>query len=84
MNEEINTQPEAEQTVPETAPVESLNLNDLVAMKSLIDVVTPRGAFRAEEMTGVGRLYDKLTAFLAEAQRQAQAQAQPTEQPQGN
>jgi hypothetical protein len=82
MTEEINTQPEA--TPTETAPVESLNLNDLVAMKSLIDVVTPRGAFRAEEMSGVGRLYDKLTAFLAEAQRQAQAQAQPAEQPQGN
>ena len=81
MSEELNTQPEAVQPGAESAPVESLNLNDLVAMKSLIDIVTPRGAFRAEEMSGVGRLYDKLSAFLAEAQRQAQAQA---EQPQGN
>lgn len=78
MSEEVETQ----QPAAESAPVESLNLNDLVAMKSLIDIVTPRGAFRAEEMSGVGRLYDKLSAFLAEAQRQAQAQ-QP-EQPQGN
>jgi hypothetical protein len=82
MSDEIENQPGAEQSGAETASVENLTLNDLIAMKSLIDIVTPRGAFRAEEMSGVGRLYDKLSGFLAEAQRQANAQQ--SEQPQGN
>jgi hypothetical protein len=48
-----------------------LNLNDLAAMRSLIDVVTQRGVFKANELSAVGVLYDKINAFL-EASQQAQ------------
>lgn len=56
-----------------------LNLNDLLAMKNLIDVVTQRSAFKANELSSVGVLYDKLSAFL-EASQKAQEQAQPAEE----
>lgn len=41
-----------------------ITINDLALAKSLISVACDRGAFRAEEMTTVGTLYDKLTGFL--------------------
>lgn len=36
------------------------NQNDLINMMSVLEVCTTRGAFKAEELTGVGQLYDKL------------------------
>lgn len=64
---ETQAQPEAAQA--QTAP--DLNLNDLLAMRNLIDVVTTRGAFKANELTSVGVLFDKLNAFLEAAQKQS-------------
>jgi hypothetical protein len=46
-------------------PVEILNVQDLVDIANLIDVVTQRGAFRADELSAAGALYDKLKTFLA-------------------
>ena len=45
-------------------PEEMLNLNDLVDIANLIEVVTQRGAFRANELTAAGAIYDKLKGFL--------------------
>lgn len=56
-----------------------LNLNDLIAMRNLIDVVTQRGVFKANELSSVGVLYDKLNSFL-EASQKTQEEQQP---PQG-
>lgn len=64
-----------EQAAPE-APKPELNLNDLSSMRSLIDIVTQRGAFKANELSSVGILYDKINAFLEAAQAAATA-AQP-------
>jgi NAD(P)H-dependent FMN reductase len=64
------TTPTAENT---TASPE-LNINDLAAMKSIIDVASSRGAFKPNEMVPVGTVYAKLEAFLAAAQA-AQAAA---------
>lgn len=41
-----------------------ITISDLAIAKNLISVACERGAFRAEEMTTVGDLYDKLTRFL--------------------
>ena len=60
--QETVTQPETAST-PGQATAE-LNLNDLAALKSIIDVATQRGAFRANELEAVGKLYNKLTSFL--------------------
>jgi hypothetical protein len=45
-------------------------------MRSLIDVVTQRGAFKATELSGVGTLFDKLNRFLEAAQQQAPAKGE--------
>ena len=41
-----------------------LNINDLNAMKVIIDIASSRGAFKPNEMMAVGQTYNKLTAFL--------------------
>lgn len=41
-----------------------LNVSDLAALKSIIDVATQRGAFRAAELEAVGKTYNKLSVFL--------------------
>ena len=48
---------------PEQAPAD-LNVSDLSAIKSIIDVATQRGAFRAAELEAVGQVYNKLSLFL--------------------
>lgn len=61
-----------ENELPETAqqeqPVEQaavdLNLNDLAALRSVLDVACQRGAFKANELEAVGKVYNKLNAFL--------------------
>jgi len=41
-----------------------LNLNDLSALRSILGVASSRGAFKAAEMEAVGKVYNKLSAFL--------------------
>lgn len=56
-----------EETQPEV-PVEQqgpdLTVQDLQALKSIIDVASQRGAFRPNEMMTVGQTYAKLEQFL--------------------
>jgi len=70
--------PQAEQ--PQGA---SLSLQDLVLMMNLIRATSERGAIRAEEMTEVGAVYNKLVQFLTESgaiqPAPAPAPAEPTE-----
>jgi hypothetical protein len=60
--------------VSQTQPTEEtqLTLNDLAAMKSIIDVASSRGAFKPAEMTIVGQTYNKLMAFLEGAKPQGE------------
>ena len=41
-----------------------LTVQDLQALKSIIDVASQRGAFKPNEMMTVGQTYSKLEAFL--------------------
>ena len=59
---------ENETEVTQESPKPELNLNDLAAIRSLIEVVTQRGAFKANELSSVGVLFDKINAFLEAAQ----------------
>lgn len=72
-------------SVQETAQVEEaqaagqeaaaeLNINDLNAMKVIIDIASSRGAFKPNEMAVVGQTYNKLTTFLDQVAKQAEAQ----------
>ena len=81
MTDKVET-PQEEQT--QAGPQEGgpdLNIQDLSAMKSIIDVASSRGAFKPAEMQMVGQTYNKLSAFLDAVAKQAEAQKAP---PQGN
>ena len=67
-------QPQQEQAQPtpqDAGP--DLNIQDLSAMKSIIDVASSRGAFKPAEMQMVGQTYNKLSAFLDAVAKQAEA-----------
>lgn len=88
--ENLNTVPEAPATPVEPTPTANteaqqpvegeeqkpadLNISDLVALKSIIDVATQRGAFKAAEMEAVGKTYNKLNAFLETVTKQKEGE----------
>jgi hypothetical protein len=41
-----------------------LNISDLVALKSIVEVASQRGAFKASELEAVGKTFNKLNTFL--------------------
>lgn len=58
-----------------------LQIADLLLCAQTIQVASTRGAFKPEEFTQVGGLYERLVAFLNESgalQRPADASAAPT------
>lgn len=65
-------EPQVEET--QTQESADLNINDLNAMKVIIDIASSRGAFKPNEMIAVGQTYNKLTAFLDQVAKQAEAQ----------
>jgi len=52
----------------------NINIDDLNEIRNIIDLATTRGAFQASELSRVGNIYDRLTAFLEAIMAQAQAQ----------
>jgi len=50
-----------------TKTVPDLSLNDLAAVRSIIEVAVSRGAFKAAELEPVGKAFNKLNAFLESA-----------------
>lgn len=70
MSEEIDNIEQSTESSQET--VNELNLNDLNAMKIIIDIASSRGAFKPNEMSVVGQTYNKLTAFLDQVAKQAE------------
>jgi len=75
MSDEANTQAETSPVdEAQTSPGAELTVQDLQAIKTIIDVSSQRGAFKPNEMMTVGQVYNKLEAFLnavAEQQKDA-------------
>lgn len=68
-----DTQPAETTAAPAQAQGPDLTVQDLTALKNIIDVASQRGAFKPSEMVTVGQTYTKLEQFLAAvAQQQAQ------------
>ena len=65
----------------EQAP--NLSLQDLLLVAQIIQVATQRGTFKAEELSNIGGLYDRLIAFLNATGAIKTAEA-PAETPEGN
>ena len=64
-NEEATLPTENQQTnTPQPEAGADLNISDLNALKSIIDVATQRGAFTAAELEAVGKVYNRLSGFL--------------------
>jgi hypothetical protein len=58
---------------PEAAPAEAgapqlqLQLKDIVVAAQALQLAAQRGAFRAEEFTEIGGMYDRIFAFLKDS-----------------
>ena len=80
---EVEEQVAPESTAEEGQQVpESIGLNDLQLLAQIVDLATQRGAFRGNELSQVGGVYDKLSNFLGYvAEQQAQAQEADDEAP---
>ena len=77
---------ENQQPTAEPAPAQDngdLTINDLNAMKQIIDVASSRGAFKPAEMVAVGQTYNKLATFLENVAKQSQQTAPATAPAQG-
>ena len=72
-------QDQTQQPAPEAV---QLKLADLVLTAQLIQICSTRGAFKPEEFTQVGGLYERLVQFLQASGAIAPAE-QPAEQPAG-
>ena len=60
----------------------ALSIGDLKNLSTILDVASTRGAFKANEMAGVGFLYNKLQAFLAKvAPQEEKAEDKKAEAP---
>lgn len=69
---------EAQQTQPEAQAEQAsvdLTVQDLAGLRSIIEVASQRGAFKAQELEAVGKLFNKLSAFLDAVAKQQPPQA---------
>lgn len=91
VNEEVaSAETEAPAEAQGSDVPESIGLQDLQLLAQIVDLASQRGAFRGNELTQVGTVFDKLTTFLnfvAEqnaANEEAEAKAEePAEAPEG-
>lgn len=78
MSEAVDQAQEAQaegQAVPE-----SISLNDLQVLLSVVDLASKRGAFQGSELSQVGAIFDKLNTFLTYVAEQQSAAAEEEEE----
>lgn len=51
---------------------EDLNINDLNALRQIIEITNSRGSYKASEMEAVGKVYNKLSRFLDQSSAKGQ------------
>jgi len=74
MSEEQKVETPQTQTTAPTEPAAGpdLNINDLMAVRSIVEVASQRGAFKASELESVGKIYNKLNSFLEQVTKKDQ------------
>ena len=75
IQEQVAQEEQIESPVEGTAP-DGISLNELQLLANIVDLATQRGAFRGNELSQVGGIYDKLTSFLTAVQEQQDANAE--------
>lgn len=63
-----------------TPQAPSFSLQDLENAVKVIDAACTRGAFRGEEMSGVGAVRDKLVSFIVASQPKAEGEEATAEE----
>lgn len=56
-----------------------LTVADMASIKGIIEAACTRGAFRAAEMSSIGEIYNKVSAFVDQAVTQLQQAEAPTQ-----
>jgi hypothetical protein len=81
MTDSVQTEnPTNEQPAAPAQPASNeLTINDLNAMKTIIDIASSRGAFKPNEMMAVGQTYTKLESFLDSVAKQSAAAQTPAQ-----
>ena len=69
MNEKVEADDENGNTLAD------LSIKDLMALRSIIDLASQRGAFKPTEMVTIGQSYGKLNDFLETVIAQQRAKA---------
>lgn len=69
---EVVDQPTEEGIAPQQDP--SLSLEELATLLQIVDLAVSRGAFRGNEVSKVGAVFDKLNNFLGAVQAAQQAE----------
>lgn len=62
--EEVSQEQNLQGAPTEENKAPELNLNDLAALRSIIEIASSRGAFKAQELEAVGKTFNKLNNFL--------------------
>lgn len=75
MSDETTVENTETQAAQSEGGAPELTVQDLLALKTVIDVASQRGAFKPNEMVTVGQTYSKLEAFLAAVAEQQGQQA---------
>jgi hypothetical protein len=78
MQENTTVEQTTEDTVATTPTGPQFTLQDLLLCAQVIALTTQRGAFKAEELTQVGGLYDRLVEFLSASGALTTASSAPT------
>jgi hypothetical protein len=61
----------------QTQPPAQLTITDMASVLNIIDVACARGAFRANEMSALGPVYDRLKMFVDASAALAKATDDP-------
>jgi hypothetical protein len=64
MEQETTQAQAAPVTEPQAPASPDLNLSDLASLRSILEVASSRGAFKAAELEAVGKTFNKLNTFL--------------------
>lgn len=64
MTEKNVKQVEPQESASASSPVPQLTLSDLVNMLQIVEAATSRGAFKAPELSTIGGVYDRVSAYV--------------------
>jgi|688.fasta_scaffold45400_5 hypothetical protein len=53
-----------------TTNVDSIQFGDIILLRQIIDLACSRGAFRGDELSDIGAVYDRLTMLINQRQTQ--------------